>query len=294
MFGYITANLQSLSEEQLRRMRACYCGLCRSLQARYGETSRLVLSNDMTFLAMLLSSLYEPGEQDKKRRCLLHPVSPRDYVASPAEDYAADMNLLLAWHKCLDDIQDEGSLRGKAEKALLEKSFREVEARYPEKCRAVAQCLEETYRLEKENSRDIDALCRQSGLMLAECFAWREDAWAPALRRIGYGLGSFIYLMDAWEDYDRDMKRGSFNPLTELHRDSGYEELVRDDLTLLIADATQAFEDLPLEKDIDLLRNILYHGVWCKYDMIRKKKEAKADGRGSVPDPGSDEGRLGG
>ena len=68
-------NPQTLEEGEKQRFRACYCGLCRALKARYGDAGRLTLSNDMTFLSMLLSALYEPEETQGALRCPLHPLS---------------------------------------------------------------------------------------------------------------------------------------------------------------------------------------------------------------------------
>ena len=63
MFGYITANMTTLDKEQQTRYRAYYCGLCRVLREQYGQVGRMTLSNDMTFLAIVLSSLYERPQQ---------------------------------------------------------------------------------------------------------------------------------------------------------------------------------------------------------------------------------------
>ena len=62
MFGYLVAEPSLLTEEQFARYRACYCGLCRCIKERHGEAARFALTYDMTFLTLLLSSLYEPEE----------------------------------------------------------------------------------------------------------------------------------------------------------------------------------------------------------------------------------------
>ena len=60
MFGYVITNCKALSQEQQQRFRALYCGMCHTLHVRYGNLGRFTLSYDMTFLAMVLSALYEP------------------------------------------------------------------------------------------------------------------------------------------------------------------------------------------------------------------------------------------
>ena len=96
MFGYVIANPDSLTPEQLARYKSCYCGLCRTLKARHGSVSRLTLTYDMTFLVLLLESMYEPEAETGEERCIAHPVHPHGWSASAVTEYAADMNILLA------------------------------------------------------------------------------------------------------------------------------------------------------------------------------------------------------
>ena len=276
MFGYISVNCKTLEENEKARFRAFYCGLCHVLKEKFGNAGRLTLSNDMTFLSMLLSSLYEPAETCYDKRCVLHPTKQHHAVASAATEFAADMNILLAYYKCLDDVQDEGSLRGKVGKSALKKAFAKVQAKYPDKCEAVRKSLDEITRLEKENTGDIDAVTRLSGQMFAETFAWKDDVFAPHMRQMGAALGRFIYLMDAYEDYEEDEKHGRFNPLCTLHAQEDYEERMQEILAMEMAQCVKAFDFLPLEQDEALLRNILYSGVWGKYALLQsKRKETK-------------------
>ena len=274
MFGYITVNSGKLSKEQLDRFKSCYCGLCRSLGRRHGTAGRLTLSNDMTFLALLLQSLYEPGEQTGCVRCPVHPLKPRAYAVSTATEYAADMNFLLAYYKCLDNQKDDHDPVQGTIARMMGKRFQAIQEKYPEKCESIRMTLEEMTKLEQQNSRDVDALCNLSGKMLGEVFAWKKDEWAPILWEIGAGLGRFVYFMDAYEDYEKDLKKKRFNPLKELHVQADYESFCLDTLRMLVAEATEAFELLPLEQDLDILRNVMYSGIWTRYAQLHKKKNS--------------------
>lgn len=273
MFGYVTINPKALSEEEQKRFRACYCGLCHVLKEKYGNTGRMTLSNDMTFLAMLLSSLYEPEETCYDERCALHPIKKHPCAHSAATEYAADMNILLAYYKCQDDVQDEGTLRGRAGRAALRSAFARVQKAYPRQCGAVEKSLSELRTLEGQDSPDLDALARKSGDMLGACFVWREDVFAPSLYDMGAALGQFIYLMDAHEDYERDLRRKQFNPLTGMRSQPDYESGIEDILTMEMAKCVRAFEFLPVEQDAALLRNILHSGVWGRYAALRQKRK---------------------
>ena len=281
MFGYIAPVLSVLTEEQKQRYRAFYCGVCHALMKRHGQTGRLSLSNDMTFLALLLSSLYEPESSLARSRCAVHPVKSHEYLSSPMIDYAADMNALLFFWKCEDQRMDDRSLRGKAGEALFRKPAERVRSLWPEQAEGVEKALKALWEEESSSTPDPDRLCNLSGEMLGSVFVPKpSDTWSPVLRSVGNGLGRFIYWMDAWEDYDADIKKGRFNPLKGYHDRPDYESFCLETLELLVAEATESFEILPLEQDLDLLRNVLYSGVWQRYTLKTKQMRGKEDARG--------------
>ena len=275
MFGYIVPAMGGLAEDRQKRYRACYCGLCLALQERHGNLGRLTLSNDMTFLFILLTSLYEPEEKTGEKRCVLHPLRPRPYVQNDFSDYCADMNIALAYHKGLDDWKDDRSLAGRTQAKLLTKAYQRVEALYPEKCAAIEACLGAIGCMEAENSTLPDGPANLTARMLGMIFRYREDEWADTLWEVGQALGRFIYLMDAYDDLAADLRRGRYNPLKEYAGQEDYEEFCKDSLTLLVAEATEAFETLPLVQDMDILRNVLYSGVWARYEAKRKKRKGE-------------------
>lgn len=273
MFGYVTITGDTLPKEARERYRAFYCGLCRALRREYGNLGRATLSYDATFLWLLLSSLYEPEERSGRERCVLHPVKPHPYVDNDLAAYCADMNMALAYHKCLDNWQDEKSLVGKAEAALLKPAYDQIAARYPDKCGLLESSLREIRQAESEDGLDPDRLANLTGKMLGALYRCREDEWADTLQRMGEALGRFIYLMDAYDDLPGDLKRKRFNPLKDMAEREDYEEFCKESLTLLIAECTQEFETLPLLQDVEILRNILYAGCWMRYRVRQAKRD---------------------
>ena len=114
MFGYITTNTPELKIKDYLEYHSYYCGLCRSLGRNHGQGSRLTLSYDMAFTAMLLTALYEPKEQLYHKRCPLHPGRKLLMRENLYTEYAADMNLILTYYKLMDDWDDEGKLKARA------------------------------------------------------------------------------------------------------------------------------------------------------------------------------------
>lgn len=267
MFGYVIANPDSLTPEELARYKSCYCGLCRELRIRHGSLSRLTLTYDMTFLVLLLESMYEPEAVSGEERCLVHPAHRHVWSASAVTEYAADMNVALAYHNCMDDWRDEHSLISRAEAAMLGEAYMDAKRARGEKCAFIEQKLAELSEIEKRGEPDPDAGARCFGALMGELFVYRPEdtVWSPRLRRFGAELGEFVYIMDAVLDLERDAKRGSYNPLSAIAAGKSEEEL-HSLLTMLIGEAAAAFELLPLVQDAGILRNVLYSGVWLRYN----------------------------
>ena len=207
MFGYITVNQQELKIKEYNRYRAYYCGLCKSLRERHGIAGQMTLTYDMTFLAILLSGLYEPDSCSGLERCLVHPCRKHKILSNEYTAYAADMNILLAYHKCMDDWLDDKSLWKLSYARLLKKRYKTLEARYPRQVQAINIYMENVHNGEKCRLEDLDLISGYTGVLLSELFTCREDEWSAILRQMGFFLGKFIYLMDAYEDLEADIKK---------------------------------------------------------------------------------------
>lgn len=273
MFGYIAVNKPELKIREFDAYQASYCGLCHSLKKRHGRIGQLTLSYDMTFLALLLTGLYEPGTVTGCGRCLLHPARKHQYRQNLFYDYAADMNILLTYYKCLDDWKDDRKLAGLCFSWLLRPKMNKIRMLYPEKADSVKRLLDELSESERKNIQDIDKMAGFFGEIMAELFMYRADEWKDRLGRMGFFFGKFIYLMDAYEDIEEDLQKGRYNPLAELYRKDTFEEDCRQILKMMMAETSRAFELLPILEDAEILRNILYAGVWTRYGQIRSSRK---------------------
>ena len=281
MVGYLIASASSLTEEERIRYKATYCGLCRTLKDRHGQISRLTLNYDMTFLILLLQSLYEPEEKSGVETCIAHPREKREWWRSEISDYAADMNVALAYLNRLDDWRDDGSVLALAESGILKKAYQETAEKYPRQCAAMEQSIMELSYLEKNGIEDPDAAAATFGHLLGSVFVWREDRWQEPLYRLGDNLGRFIYLLDAAVDLEKDAYKDSYNPFRKYYGLDN-EERFRDILKIFLADAVIQFDFLPLVKDVDLMKNILCSGLWTVFDEKFRLKRGNKNGSGSV------------
>ena len=266
MFGFVSAQTGLLTEEQRKRYNAFYCGLCRALGERHGAVSRMTLSYDMTFLVILLSSLYEPTEQAGEAKCIAHPKKPRGYIKNGITDYAADMNIALSYLNLIDDWQDDGSLLSLTESALFKKSYAGVVEKYPRQCGVIGECLDTLHAIEEKFVPAPDAASECFGRLMSELFVMKEDRWSEPLRRLGKALGQFIYVMDACIDLREDKRFYKYNPFVKLYNTPREKEQFEDILRMLMGECVYWFDKLPLVQDAEILRNILCKGVWIKFN----------------------------
>lgn len=274
MFGYVIINKGDMKFKEFDIYHAYYCGLCRKLKEEYGITGQMTLSFDMTFVIILLSGLYEPETVTDRCKCIAHPFEKHMTKMNRFTEYAADMNILLSYYKCLDDWADDKKYGKCLYAQLLKKGYHAVERKYGSKVRCIETLMQNLTRKEKENCSDIDEMSRLFGEIMAEIMVYRQDEWKGTLYRTGLNLGKFIYLCDAYEDIEKDRKDGNYNPFFKLYETPDFEEQVRKILVLMMSECSREFETLPILDNIEILRNIIYSGVWYRYEKVRAEREA--------------------
>ena len=269
MFGYVLVNKPELKIKEFDLYRSYYCGLCHTLKEGYGNVGRMTLNYDMAFLIMLLCDLYDVEDEVTETRCIVHPLQKHKERTNEVSRYCADMCMLLSYYKCLDDYKDEKKLSRGALAKFLKAKCRKIWDMYPEKAEIILSKLEELSRIEQSESCHVDDAARAFGELMAEIFVYKDDCWKDDLYKVGFYLGKFIYIFDAYEDVEKDLKSGSFNPFKDMYGADDFEKQVMDLLMLMIGECTDAFERLPLVENVEILRNILYSGVWTRWTHIK-------------------------
>ena len=277
MFGYINADLRQLSEVDRKTYQSFYCGLCRQLGKTASFKGQLLLNYDLCFLGILLQSLYEPDIDTHNFHCLIHPLKTKHGFSSKAIEYAADMDIILSYHSLMDNYKDDNSRLSGMAANLLKKDYDRIKVKYPRQTAAIESYIEKLSLAEAKKETNIDVVSSYTGEMLGELFNWRDDAWSKTLHCMGYYMGKFIYIIDAYDDLKKDEKSGSYNPLLAMKRESPkeFETFVRINLTSLMAECAKSFERLPIVENAEILRNIIYSGVWTRYEYLQLKEKKK-------------------
>ena len=208
MFGYVVINKPELKFKEFDIYKGYYCGLCHTLKKRYGLRGQFTLTYDMTFLSMLLTALYEPEVFQEQHRCMAHPTKKHLMISSKYTDYVADMNVLLAHFKAIDDWKDDHNVL----KLAFSKLLKWDNSDYKQKADDIVHLLDELNRCEHKNEQGIDVVSGIFGKIMAILFVPVNDCWSATLERMGFFLGKYIYILDAYKDLEKDIKKNSYNP----------------------------------------------------------------------------------
>ena len=287
MLGYVKPDKPDLKIKEFEIYGGYYCGICKSIARRYGQFPRLALNYDSVFLAILIGAVDPTTEHIEFDRCIVHPAKKRTIIYDNAAiDYAADILLLLAYYKLKDDYLDDRSIKAALGAALMRGTLRRLMDAVPEKCAFVKDQLSELTRLESEKCASIDRSAEPFAKLMEEVFDYRylENTKNSAdlhgiFRRIGYHLGKWIYLIDAYDDIEENLKKNSFNPLIiqfkyDLKKETVEEfkerirERVETNLVLYLAEIAKSCSHIKFEKNQGLIENILYFGLMRKTEEI--------------------------
>lgn len=272
MFGYVTINKLELKFKEYYSYKGYYCGLCKCLKTKYSNMARMTLNYDMTFLIVLLSSLYEPENKIFNERCMVHPSQKQLVIQNEITEYAASLNILLSYLNMLDNWQDDKDYKSFAVMKVLTREYKKASLKLSEKSEIIKQRIENISKLEKENTKDVDAVSNEFGYLMEEIFVYKIDHWEKSLRKIGFYLGKLIYYLDAYDDMQKDLDSNSYNPFNNLEVDNK-EQYAKDLLLLNLSFLSDEIEKLPLVQDKGTIDNIIYSGILNKLDKRRNTNE---------------------
>lgn len=281
MFGYVMPCKPELKIKDYEKFKSYYCGLCLSIKKNYGNLPRLVLNYDMTFLSVLLDSISDQKCKVHLGRCLAHPMKKKYFIIeNPAIDYAAFCNISLTYYKLLDDVYDENSKTSKIKSILLKPYFNKFPEKFKDSAEYIKKSLLELHKLEKKISElTIDELSHPfadlTGFIISR---YSEDEnLNNVLYSIGYNLGKWIYIIDAYDDLKDDMEKIKFNALNvSMNKDNlPYEEfssIIRPKISFILGlcgkSCLDSLNKLPMKTNVDILYNILQYGLLSKMENL--------------------------
>lgn len=294
MFGYVRPQKSELLVREYEQYKGIYCSLCRQLGKSYGAAARLTLSYDCTFYAMLLLSLNPECPGFHTGRCMVNPLKKCSYCNAGENELvmASALSVLMTYHKIRDDIADSGffgKLRGYLLLPIASGARKKAARDFPELDSIVSDAMKRQEEAERNESPGIDLCADPTANMLCHVFelaAGEEDAskntQARVLNQIGYYLGRWVYLIDAADDMEKDLKSKSFNPFVlqfQLNQNSTEADLglarekANQVLNMTLSRLIAAFHILEVKHFSPILENIIERGLSAIQKELLFKEE---------------------
>ncbi len=291
MLGYVIPDKGELKMREYDIYSSYYCGICKSVGKRYGQLARFTLSYDFVFLALILDSVIEEQEEITREHCIIHHIKKRPIAGETSSiKYAGDVMLILAYYKLMDDYYDEHSYKARAAAIGLLPTIKKITSIKKELCDITEENLKELSALEKEKCKELDKVEEPfANIMLAIFENGVKDTEVKAsliklLRHIGYHLGKWIYLMDAYEDIEENINNNTYNPLIyrfDYNKDkesikefkARIKDVVEFNLLHYLAEISNAVALLDIKKNKGIIENIVYFGLRKRTEGVLLNRE---------------------
>ena len=279
MFGYVRPDKPYLYVKDWTLYQALYCGVCKGIGQSCGQMARFGLSYDVAFLSAILHNLLGKDVKVERQHCLTHCIRIKEMAE--VDDLTKELgalNVELAYYKCLDDVLDGD--KGGAKKLIFKRGHKLAQKQYPKMCQIVREYMQAQEKTEQTSTDSIDRAADASATMLARLSDYflgekkTQDSYA-----LFYDLGKWVYLIDALDDYDKDLKKNSYNPFRLAYQASSKSALISEqgeDLGFLFGtlftDIQERLESLTMGFNRDLVNNVLLRGL-----PMQTKKVLQAD-----------------
>lgn len=290
MFGYVMPDKGELKIKEYEIFRAYYCGVCKSMGKSFGPLCRLGLNYDSVFLGLFLSSINKEDVSLEHEACIANPLKKKWVVKkSHSVDFSSDINIILTYYKLLDDWRDDKNLPAKLGQFIISPGYRRALCRNEEVESHIRLSLEKLYALEKQKCSSMDRAADPFGDLIQGIvslgYKGYSDKDKKAVEWMSYNIGKWIYIIDAFDDIEKDAKKNNYNPLLiQYEYEDGnierFKDKIREEVSFnlvhTLAQAATAFELLSMNNR-GIMENILYLGMDKKTKNVLEGRSCKKD-----------------
>ena len=279
VLGYVKAFKPELKIKDYELYRGIYCSLCRALGRNYSPIAQLFLSYDFAFAAVLRLAVMQGCFSFSQKRCPYNPAKKCMICSGKNElDFCAHAVILTIYYKVKDNLHD-GGVKSKILAAMIYPIIslmrRKAMRLAPEIDGIIKKSMEEQTEVEKKSNAGIDESAHPSADALGKIFALGfEDERKTSLYNLGYMVGRYVYILDAADDIESDIKSGSFNPLKVEFAEKSREDFaqrVREMLNLTQSSALDALDSVEKKRFEDILENIVLEGLAFSGEKVLDK-----------------------
>ena len=279
MFGYIQPDIPYMYKKDETLYRAVYCGLCKSIGKSCGQRARFALSFDMAFLSVLLHNIMNVDFSIRKEHCAVHPIRKRPVAkVDEISQAVACLNSALTYYKLSDDILDEK--KGRLKRAFFKKGYKRSLKKHPEIADIIKKHMANLQALEKNNTASLDISADPFGLMIADLSDYILGEYKTEYtRRLCYSIGKWVYLIDALDDYDKDIKKKNYNPFYACFRENCKKDMLEKNaeeidfvFKSVFSENIECLKNIKFYFNHDLTDNIILRGLPAATFRIRAGK----------------------
>ncbi len=287
MLGYVKAFKPEMKIKDYELYKGIYCSLCRSLGRLYSPLAQLFLSFDFAFAAVLRLAAGESGCEFSKKRCPYNPAKKCMICKSKDEiDFCAHAVIITVYYKVKDNLHD-GGIKSKLLALLIYPIIALMHKKAVRLAPQIDEIIGDSMKMQAEVEKKSDACLDESahpsadalGRVMALGF---EGERKNSLYSLGYMVGRYVYILDAADDLESDLKNGSFNPFrAEFGENHGEEFLrkIRGMLNLTQSGALDALDSLEKKRFEDILENIVFNGLTFSAEKVLSKYEPKCENK---------------
>lgn len=281
MFGYVKTDIPNMYVKDTVLYKSVYCGLCKSIGKTCGGKCRFLLNYDLTFLSVFAHNVLDVDIEITKQRCVVHwfrkrPMAKIDELSCKI----GALNVILAHYKLSDDILDSG--KGKLKQKFFIKGYKKAKNKYPEFDKIVKDNFKILLDYESKNGDSIDIASDSFGVMMKDLSKEIFDKlYTEKIGALCYNLGKWIYLIDALDDFDKDLKKGEYNVFI-----NAYKQICSKDMLLkekasdlqfifgsILSDIKQLSTEIDYKFNHDLIDNVLTRGLFVQTKKIMENKK---------------------
>ena len=272
MFGYVTTYKPELKIKEFEAYKGVYCTLCKEMGKEYGFLSLFLLSYDGAFYVTYKMALSKNKISATKSHCTFNPCKKCMKITCDSDVYklASTVTVVLAYFKLVDNLHDSSFFK----KLLLYLIYpyfallkNKARKKHPDIFKIVQDGMSAQFEVEKNKNASIDLSAHNTAHILGQLFAYNECDNENAYK-FGYQLGRVVYFLDAFDDYESDIKDNSFNPFVNCV--NVVDEATKT-INMSIGELTNILKQQELYDFKPVIENIIYDGLNYQLEKIKTK-----------------------
>lgn len=281
MFGYVVPDKPNMYIKDFTLFRAYYCGLCHATKKECGQVARFAVNYDVAFISALFHDWLSVPVNVVRKSCVLNARKKAVIDDTPLMRRMVRFNNILVGMKLVDDATDKGG-KHIFRKLAFKRKVKKARKAEPILASIADKCVAETLAVEKTNA-GVDAAAEPFANMMKEVFKhFSGEKQSEQLNKIGYFLGKYVYIMDALDDYDEDIKKGDFNPFVQVFKNKDYKSFISEheqDVRFIIESIVRSIEEeykaIDMSGSEGVVTNVLWYGLRARANAVINKKGKK-------------------